>query len=1405
MFLAPVNEIRHKAMSLSADDAGGVFREDKSSAPSPLLTATTVLTVPAKTDNPAKPQPGTPTADEPATVLMDLPADLAAELVKLAETIAPEHRAEKGVERTPHVTCKYGLLCDKETVKAALADSGPVEWTLGEFRTFHGKDHDVLYVDCIAPALHRLNRLLSALPCVEDTHPKYVPHVTLAYLKAGAGRTRVADVYATAWNGAMTLNASGVAHELTYSGPDRVTCCLPLGSSVPARVNPEEVREKGYDEDEAGEPEAMDDEPDDQDTAEQDAEEIDHTHPLAQDITAEALRLLGAADLEDGTPAHAAREFMVELAHQWKANPEAGQAVLDRLRDDPEFREQILGHLNATTREKGMEGEGETAPAQPSKPVKQPKTPKPKAQKAKATPPAEPAAGPAAEPADQPTVPADKPAKGGRRKAAATPAEPPAEQPAPAPAEGVPAEGEKGGIHPDVMKHILATHELLHSMGSGPLTHEHLQQLTDHLRDTTHAHLDHYVNAHGISAKSGTKAVKAARIAQRLIGSRIPSVPYGLKEVPAEPPASSGLDEVIGHAMNRPHEGRQVAKHIHANPDAADKAAGDLAAAHKSTPAKPAADTPVPPTTAERRTDPETEPPTSPPADASPVPARPTAAAEPPADDADRTREIQPTPSFPPQRVPPNTPPIPIPGVQGFDDDGEGEGESDQSRTFPSSRPKTPAPALQAAPPANTDNETPPTTTPATASAAPKGHIRFHTATGGHFDMPAASVKSVADDAKALGGILGGVITHAVDDNGQHVYGTQAKNAAKAGGTVAKWKTGVVSEANPYGHTTTQAKWAKQLADVGHGEMRTVYPDGRMAVIHPDTGDEHLLDKNQVARVIRNKEYPPLDQQHWPQWVSDAHKQIQPFGAQVVEVLPGRKVKVKDADGNHHVMTGADLAKSIAAGKVIPSASSQKQAESDDLARQFEAKGFGTFVGHLNGLDLYHFKDKQGRSIHLRRSEVVKANNSGKPPNHQGVPDTEKSRQVKNILAQNPHLGTLNDVLAPSQGSKDTRFHIVGPDGKDHYPTMGDLIHAGRHKTAIPNSHGLEESQLGNVLGHNPDGTLHVLHRDGTSSLPTVDEFNAGVQAGGFPKKADVRPENRDDWTASEAAEAAEAHMAEFGRQRGMDPVAVQQHFAWMMRQFPSYTKKYGDTADTWRRMLRAARAVPKGGVKSVGEKYEAQLAKEFAQHPMNTGGMPSGDKEVAESVARARLGKFIRSTPGGHHLIHGNDGRARLYTLPELHKAIQAGQHKPVRDLPTGGLTPAQAAPAGLPVAQRLPLKARPKADAAGARVAALYKQHPEALEAINRNSRWAQTMAATHAHKVAHRFGGDVKKAEAALYAVIRHLAFAAHTRGVGRSAGAKLGGLGLKVTRRKGMGWDASVFGDGDPMAALLQMLA
>lgn len=125
-----------------------------------------------------------------ASVQINMPEDVAADVKKWQKGIADVALADDGVEDRPHVTVKYGIENpDEEKMRELLKDYGPIIMTLGKITCFpadENRDSDVLKVDIDSKDLYDLNKLICDNFKTVDTYD-YHPHMTIAYVKSGHG------------------------------------------------------------------------------------------------------------------------------------------------------------------------------------------------------------------------------------------------------------------------------------------------------------------------------------------------------------------------------------------------------------------------------------------------------------------------------------------------------------------------------------------------------------------------------------------------------------------------------------------------------------------------------------------------------------------------------------------------------------------------------------------------------------------------------------------------------------------------------------------------------------------------------------------------------------------------------------------------------------------------------------------------------------------------------------------------------------------------------------------------------------------------------------------------------------------------------------------------------------------
>jgi 2'-5' RNA ligase len=167
-----------------------------------------------------------------------------AEQVKSAakRIIKPEDvHPEEGLEDRPHITVKYGLHTENAAdVQKVLAGEPPVKAKIDGIDVFkpEDKDYEVVVARVDSPDLVRLNaKIKDALPNTE-TFPTYKPHVTLGYVKKGAG-----DKYASAKTGLegkeITLDT------VEFAGRDESVTPIKLEGAQPPAVRQQLFVERG--------------------------------------------------------------------------------------------------------------------------------------------------------------------------------------------------------------------------------------------------------------------------------------------------------------------------------------------------------------------------------------------------------------------------------------------------------------------------------------------------------------------------------------------------------------------------------------------------------------------------------------------------------------------------------------------------------------------------------------------------------------------------------------------------------------------------------------------------------------------------------------------------------------------------------------------------------------------------------------------------------------------------------------------------------------------------------------------------------------------------------------------------------------------------------------------------------
>jgi len=129
------------------------------------------------------------TAHDFSCLMCDLPLDIAFEVISWGKHIIPEKDlASNGRETQIHVTVKYGIhISDFTEIRNYFYNCKPFYIILGSTQFFSNDEHDVIYLPVSSPELHQLNGIVSSSFKNTDTHPEYIPHITIAYVKAGLG------------------------------------------------------------------------------------------------------------------------------------------------------------------------------------------------------------------------------------------------------------------------------------------------------------------------------------------------------------------------------------------------------------------------------------------------------------------------------------------------------------------------------------------------------------------------------------------------------------------------------------------------------------------------------------------------------------------------------------------------------------------------------------------------------------------------------------------------------------------------------------------------------------------------------------------------------------------------------------------------------------------------------------------------------------------------------------------------------------------------------------------------------------------------------------------------------------------------------------------------------------------
>jgi 2'-5' RNA ligase len=136
-----------------------------------------------------------------SSVQVNVPQVLAIQMVKWGEKHIPDkelynpNSPAHGRESEMHITLLYGIHSKTSNkVEALLKDEAPFTVKLGNISVFTtNDDFDVIKVEADGPKLFDLNRLLKNNIVNTQSFPSYKPHITIAYVKKGAGKDLVGN------------------------------------------------------------------------------------------------------------------------------------------------------------------------------------------------------------------------------------------------------------------------------------------------------------------------------------------------------------------------------------------------------------------------------------------------------------------------------------------------------------------------------------------------------------------------------------------------------------------------------------------------------------------------------------------------------------------------------------------------------------------------------------------------------------------------------------------------------------------------------------------------------------------------------------------------------------------------------------------------------------------------------------------------------------------------------------------------------------------------------------------------------------------------------------------------------------------------------------------------------------
>ena len=128
-----------------------------------------------------------------STVQINVSKEVAEKVLALGLSIPDDQLYEddvtQGRELESHITVKYGLITEDADDVIKVISKETIKVKLGKVSLFESddKEYDVVKIDVESDQLHKMHKELSNLPN-EDENNEYIPHMTVAYVKKGAGK-----------------------------------------------------------------------------------------------------------------------------------------------------------------------------------------------------------------------------------------------------------------------------------------------------------------------------------------------------------------------------------------------------------------------------------------------------------------------------------------------------------------------------------------------------------------------------------------------------------------------------------------------------------------------------------------------------------------------------------------------------------------------------------------------------------------------------------------------------------------------------------------------------------------------------------------------------------------------------------------------------------------------------------------------------------------------------------------------------------------------------------------------------------------------------------------------------------------------------------------------------------------